>query len=264
MFWLLPALIFFLPQQSPQAPSTEVDPAIQAAVQRFFETQQAEDVKGYLALWSATATRPQAEQLQYIFDGGDDVFSEITIVRAIVTGDTARVRVTATRRRTDTARLDGKPRTFTTRMQQALSLVREAGEWKILREGTPDDELAAALIDTDSPEERAALLASEPGLVNVRLHDAISRRAGGLVQLQRYKEAQRLYELGLEVAQAIGDRKVEGRALQNIANALYYQRDFEAALALYQRRLGIEREIENDEGIASALLGVATIQYSQF
>ncbi|HEY0872479.1 MAG TPA: tetratricopeptide repeat protein, partial [Vicinamibacterales bacterium] len=267
MVSLIPALILCLSLQTAQAPAaSEVDPAIQAVVRRFFETQQAEDVQGYLALWSATATRPQAAQLRFIFEAGDDLFSDITIVSATITGNTARVRVTATRQRTDlqAKRPDGKPRVFTTRMQQALALVREGDAWKIVREGPPADELAAALIETEDPELREAILASEPALVNARLVDAISRRADALAQVQKYKDAQAVYERSLEVAQAIGDRKLEGRALQNVANALYFQRDFSRALTLYQRRLDLERDIENGEGIASALLGVATIQYSQF
>src|SRR5688572_13582028 len=75
------------------------DLELRAAVDRFFTTQQAEDIPAYLALWSRTAQRPTAEQLKFIFDSGEDTFSEITIVRTIPAGDKVRVRVSAKRER---------------------------------------------------------------------------------------------------------------------------------------------------------------------
>jgi tetratricopeptide (TPR) repeat protein len=246
------------------AASQEVDAGIKALVDRFFETQQAEDVQGYLALWTSKGGRPSPEQLKYIFDSGEDKFLDVAIERVTVTGDTARARIAATRVRTD-ARMknpDGSPRMFSTRLQLALGLIREDGEWKIDREGTPSDELAAALIESGDPAARRALFDSEPQLLTARLVEALARKADAIAQAQQFKAAQSIYERSLEVAQVIGDRKAEGQALQNIGNSLYFQREFAAALTFYERRLAIEREISNDEGVANALLGIATIRYS--
>ena len=54
------------------AAADAVDPALRAAVARFFELQEQEDVAGYLALWSPSGTPPRPEQLKYVFDNGDD------------------------------------------------------------------------------------------------------------------------------------------------------------------------------------------------
>src|SRR5262245_66613648 len=62
------------------------DPVLRAAVEQFFAAQQAEDVAAYLSLWSAAATRPTAEQLKYVFDSGDDTFTNVTIVATFPTG----------------------------------------------------------------------------------------------------------------------------------------------------------------------------------
>ena len=40
-------------QAAPQAPPVTLPPALQAAVERFYQTQEAEDIDGYLALRSA-------------------------------------------------------------------------------------------------------------------------------------------------------------------------------------------------------------------
>ena len=69
---LAAALLFLTLQSAPAADA--VDPALRAAVARFFELQEKEDVAGYLALWSPSGTPPRAEQLKYVFDNGDDKY----------------------------------------------------------------------------------------------------------------------------------------------------------------------------------------------
>lgn len=244
---------------SAQAP--EVDPALRSVVERFFATQESEDAAAYMALWSAKGNRPRPEQLKYVFESGDDRFSMIDIVSARVMGDTARVRVRVLRERT-AAGPDGKPRTFKSSLVLALTLAREGSDWKILREGSLGDELAETLLETDSPDARAALLQAERDLVNARLVEAMWRRADPLAQQGQYRAAQAIYERSLEVARAAGDRKSEGQAIQNIANSLYFQREYDRATRLYEQRLSLEREIANEEGISNALLGLATVRYS--
>ena len=61
-----------------------------AAVRLFFEMQEKEDVDGYLALWSMKAQRPQTLGLRYIFDNGDDKFSDIAITRVVPSGNRVR------------------------------------------------------------------------------------------------------------------------------------------------------------------------------
>lgn len=260
------ALLIQLPVPGQPASTPEADPALQALTERFFSTQQVEDVDGYLALWGRSASRPGVEQLRFVFASGDDVFTDVSVLRATVTGDSARIRVGANRTRTD-ARFkgpDGSPRAFSSRLQLALALVREDGEWRIVREGAPVDELAGALIEASDPELRKQLLASEPELLTPRLTDAISRRADQLVQVAQYKAAQPIYERSVEVARAMQNARAEGQALQNVANAQYFQRNFTGALESYQVRLSRAREAKDDDGVASALVGIGTVQYSTY
>jgi tetratricopeptide (TPR) repeat protein len=243
-----------------------VDPQLQAAVERFFATQQAEDVDGYLSLWSAAGlrARPQLQQLlNYVFDSGDDVFSQIEIAKVMPFGDRMRVRVSATRERTEKPRVEGGPPVVrNTRMQASLTFVREGSDWKLLREGPATDDLAQALIETPSAQDRAALLGAEPELLTDRLLMSLSRLAGDQAQQGRHGAAQAGYERMLEVARHIKDRKYEAEALQNLGNTFYFQQNLPAALDAYEQRLAIERERANDEGIAAALSGIATIRYA--
>ncbi len=244
----------------------EVDPSLRAAVERFYATQEAEDVPGYLALWSVSAPRPQPAQLKFIFDSGDDKFSDLQIRRVTRTGDRVVVRLSVARDRTLTAtrRPDAPPSITHSVVQASLTFVREGDEWKLVREAPAGDALADALVAAASAPEREALLASEPDLVNPALITSIARRADGYAIASQFAAAQRGYELAIELAARLGDKRSEGEGWQNLGNALYFQRRLPEALAAYGRRLTIERERTDDAGIASATLGIATVLYSQF
>ena len=242
------------------------DPNLRAAVDRFFATQQAEDVDGYLALWSARAKRPTAEQLKYVFESGDDTFSDVAIVGTFPTADRVRVRVSATRDRVTPARIPGRPPfTFHSTTAWSLTYVREGDEWKLIEEGSAVDDLADSLIDAQTPEAREALLLAEPDLVTdglIMLTMALSRRGGQAAQERAYPAAQIAFERMRDVARRVGNKRLEGEALQNLANAMYFQRNLQGALQAYEERLPLERERDDSTGIAAALLGIATIRYS--
>jgi tetratricopeptide (TPR) repeat protein len=230
-------------------------------VHRYFETQEKEDVPGYMDMWSSTVQRPSPAMLKFIFDAGDDQYSEITILRATRTDEGARVRVGATRARTATNQ-QGVTSTSRSRMVMSLVYVREAGSWKLLREGPAVDDLAAALLESPDGETRERLLTADKEIVDSKLVDALSRRGTDLVRGRRYAAAQTVYERAVEIARRVGNRRAEGEALQNLANAFYYQRNFPRALESYEQRLAIERERQDDGAIAAALVGVAIIRYS--
>jgi tetratricopeptide (TPR) repeat protein len=249
---------------TPQA--TDVDPSLRTAVERFYAMQEAEDIAGYISLWSQAALDPQRQtQLKFIFDSGDDKFSDLTITSVRPRGDQTVVRLSVTRDRTSsTRRPDGSPLVFHTTILAALTYVREAGEWKLVREGSLVDALADSVIAAADAGEREKLLAEEPDLVNPMLVTAISRQADAAAQGGNYPRAQALYERALELAIRVGHKKLQAETLQNLGNALYYQRNFAAAKPIYEQCAALQRELGNDEGVASALVGLGTAQYSQF
>jgi tetratricopeptide (TPR) repeat protein len=240
------------------------DPALRAAIDRFFATQQEEDVAGYLALWSSKADRPKPEQLKYIFDQGDDKYTEVAVVRTYPDGDRVRVRVSATRERTLPPRDPSRgPSTYRTTTTWSLSYVREAGEWKLVREGPAADGVAEILIEATTPEQREQIMTTESDALDNLLINALARRAAAAAQKQAYAVSLDIYELMRNVANRIGNRQAEGEALQNIANTRYFRREFPGALQAYEQRLAIERDRKDEEAIASALLGVGTVRYAQ-
>lgn len=248
------------------AAQDDVDPSLRAAVERFYAAQEAEDAAAYLSLWSASAQRPQPAQLKFIFDTGDDKFSDLQIRRVTRDGDRSEVRVSIARDRTMTniRRPDGSVVTTHSVIQASLTFVRESGEWKLVREAPAGEALAAALVAARTAQEREALLASEPDLLNPALITSVARHADGYAIVNQFAQAERVYQLAIELAVRLGDKRSEAEAWQNVGNALYFQRKLPEALAAYTRRLAIERERNDDAGIANATLGTATVLYSQF
>ncbi len=149
------------------------DPALRAAVERFFATQEAEDIPGYLGLWSPTAQRPQPAQLQYVFDAGDDKFTGITILRVTRAGDRVRARVAAHRVRTAPRRGGGAPITIEMDLTVSLTYVKEDDDWKLVREGPAADDLAAALLEAGTAAARKELLDNDADLVGEALISAL-------------------------------------------------------------------------------------------
>jgi tetratricopeptide (TPR) repeat protein len=143
-----------------------------------------------------------------------------------------------------------------------LTFVREGDEWKLLREGQPADDLAAEMMEAPTEADRDALLASEPDLAGPPLLTALARLGGAASAAQDYPAALKRYELLRLTARRAGFAKEEGEALQNIANALYFQRRFPEALDAYEQRLALERARGDDAGVAASLAGIATIRYS--
>jgi CHAT domain-containing protein/tetratricopeptide (TPR) repeat protein len=137
----------------------------------------------------------------------------------------------------------------------AASMVARAGQ-------QTTDGLAAALAAADTAAQREALLAADPDLVDTALVIALARLATNAAIAQDYRRSQSLHEYVVELAHRTGSRKEEGEALQNVGNALYFQRRFPEALAAYERRLAVERQRGDDAAVASALVAVATIRYS--
>jgi tetratricopeptide (TPR) repeat protein len=242
---------------------TTDDPTVRAAVERYYRALEAEDVDAYLSLWSSSGQRPQPASVKFMFEAVDERFLDIEVLRAVMSGDRLRVRVSLRRERTSRPRTPGgSPQVLSTVSRAALTFVREADDWKVVSEGTPESDLAAAYVAAATADDREALLAAEPDLVNRLLVVSVARIASQAVALRQFARAENLYERVLELAQRIGSQQEEAEALQNLGNVLYFQRKFPQALAAYERRLAVEWARADDAGIASALVGMATVHYS--
>ena len=103
-------------------------------------------------------------------------------------------------------------------------------EWKLLSEGPAADHVAESLLDASSDAEREAMLAAESDIAGLPVLSALARIAGAAAVRQDYARTQTVYETFVFVARRGGFKKEEGEGLQNIANALYFQRKYPESL----------------------------------
>ena len=78
-------------------------------------------------------------------------------------------------------------------------------------------------------------------------------------RISNFKRAIEYYEKGLEIAKAIGDKKVESKCYGDLGIAYHSLSNFERAIEYHEKSLEIEKEIGNKTGesICYANLGVA-------
>ena len=232
---------------------------VRHVMQDYYAAQEAEDVDGVQRLWRTEAAgKPTREALTAVFATGDDRYS-VTIRRLAIAGDEAIVRVAGERVRT--LPHDGSSQVFRSTVLTSFTLARAGGTWQIVAERSGADEVIADLLAA-SPAERERLL-SDPINSTAPVLQALASRASRLAIGQQYHEAQAVLEAALAAARVAGDQRSEGATLQNLANALYFQRDYARALEYYQQHLGLAREVHDQEGVAASLLGVATTRYAR-
>jgi len=247
------------PPTAPAQPSAD-EQAVRAAVQQFFDAQARRDPDAAAAFWSAAAMpRPTRESYVAVFGPPAEDSFTIDIQSVKLDGDQARVRVVATRTRL--TQREGAP-PFVGRMTfpNAQLWRREAGAWKLLREGPFAEDFADALLAA-APAEQARLIAENPAELNPFLRRVLGERASMAAVTRNYARAKTIFEVVLAVARATGDRPWQSDTLQNIANAAYYMRDYPAAIDLYQQRLALAKELDDQEAVAASLVGLATVAY---
>jgi CHAT domain-containing protein/Flp pilus assembly protein TadD len=144
-------------------------------------------------------------------------------------------------------------------MSWNMSFAREAGEWKIWRNASLEEELAARLVAAESEAEREALLAEDKELLTVALSSALVRvgeRARFRFELE---QAMTAYRLGLLVAERIANKRVIAASLHNIAMVYRAQGDYERALDAAQKSLKLKEEIGNKASIVITLESIGNV-----
>ena len=232
---------------------------VRAVVQQYFDAQAQKDVDKVLSLWStAAAAPPTRAALGTVFNTGDDEYT-VAIRSVNIEGTVARVRLTGERVRT--VRRGDSAAVFRSAMLSGLTLAREADGWKITSEQSAADEVAGELIAA-SAAERVRLF-DDPVNTSIPVRQALASRGSRFAMAQQYPSSQAVFEVALETARAAHDRRHEGEMLQNLANALYFQREFVKAAERYQERLALGREMQDDDAIAASTLGIATVAYAR-
>ncbi len=186
---------------------------------------------------------------------------------------------------------------------RALAFVKESGAWKIARDVSAADEVAASLFTAKDEATRAAILAAETNVAAGELLQPTLRIANRLFVESDYEGALAAYELvrelaarannprglalalmgqglvhnardesdlalaayakSLSAAEAAKDPATIARALNNIGNVYYKRGDFATALANYGRSLELQQSAGNELSVAQTVNNIGSIYYEQ-
>jgi CHAT domain-containing protein/Tfp pilus assembly protein PilF len=242
--------------------------ALRALAETFYRAWAAKDGEGYWLTWSVNSPELEARRkaTQALFASGDRIELRALTIRAVKTdGDKAQLRVEAEVHVTEAK--TGKEKAGYGKMHRTLGCAKEAGHWKVWREGSATDELAAALAMVNGGEERAALLAKvlaeEKELVTAELVQALIVQGNRFLNQGSSSQALVLYRLAQSIGEQIGDQVGISNALNNEGLALYRQGNSAQALEYLQKSLVLREALGNQEGIAGTLNNIGEVQRSQ-
>src|SRR5262245_58422335 len=133
---------------------------------------------------------------------------------------------------------------------RSFEWIKSGAEWKIEREFSVQDELAARLEATASEQERDEIMEKEKNFVTDSLDLALSSRGNRHRVRGDFDKALRCFQLEQAVAEKIGDQAVFADACVNLGMLKYTQGDYEQALPLEQKALTLYEAAGLKRGVA--------------
>lgn len=217
--------------------------AVRRVVEQLFAACQREDLAGVMALWSEkspdlVANRQSTQQTFAIYH--IVAVKSLDLNKITVQADTAIVQLIA-----ELSVLKVQPGAAATPMQarRTIQLIRENGTWRVWRYTTAEEELAAALSATKTPEEGAALLAAQPELMTTDLVNALVKQVKQLSGSAKSVQAMLVCDLLLGVAQRLTDKKGIAVALLLKGDTYRARGDYKQAKEQYDQSLSLAEEI---------------------
>jgi len=142
-----------------RASATPAEEDLRVLAVEFYARYTKEDVDGFMSLWSAespdAAARKQAAEKFFAEHERIEV-ANLTIRKLTVDGDKAKAWVDLEIRAVEVK--TGKPVTMPEMTRRVLEFWKKAGQWKVWRETSAADHLAAALVAAHQEKERSVQL----------------------------------------------------------------------------------------------------------
>jgi CHAT domain-containing protein/tetratricopeptide (TPR) repeat protein len=243
-----------------QKPSPD-EARMRVEVSQYFDSFAKKDLDDLLKHWSAGSPELEArrKELQQEFAANEHFeVKNLAIRKLTLEGDKASAQVTLEITATDIK--TSQPATAFGKMNRVLEFVKESGFWKIAREGSAEEDLAAALIAAKTDERRDTLLSQNHELVNSRLIGALKQLGDRSTD---YREQLRIYVLAEKLAEKIGDKHRTAEMLNSVAAMHRMLGDYPSAIDFAHKSLTISEETGDQMGIANSLLALGVLSYSQ-
>jgi len=232
--------------------------AVRRVVEQLFAALQREDLAGVMALWSEKSPDLNAnrESMQQTFANYRSVeVKSLNLNKITIEADTAIVQLIA---ELNVLKEQAGASATSLQARRTIQMTRENGTWKVWRYTTAEEELAAALTATKTPEEGAALLAAQPELMTTDLVNALVKQVKQLSSPAKSVQAMLVCDLLMGVAQRITDKKGIAVALLLKGDIYRGRGDYKQAKEQYDQSLKLADEIGDKVTLADVFSSLGT------
>src|SRR5215831_7766273 len=270
-FWLrivVALLTFSASAWSETPPYVQSDSGDAAGVRmvanRLFDAYAKKDLEGIASLWSAKSPSLESRRkaLATLFAGvGPIELASLTVRDVSIEGEKARIRVTAEMKGVDAK--TGKEAAGLGTVNRSLHLVKEDGIWRIWNDLSSEEELANALAEAKTDQERGRLLTAEKYLVDIELRKALLVLGNNQRVQSKFTEALATYKMARDIAEQIRDKAGVVIATNFIGVVQGQMGDFAAALRTFQKVLELAEEIGSKIQMEAALNNIGILYRQQ-
>ena len=237
---------------------------VRTLIEEYFAAYERKDLNGLMALWSEKSPELASgrQSFQQTFATHTTVEMKRVAVRNItLTGDKALARVVIEINALDAKA--GKRAKELVKKYRTLHLVNEANVWRVWRDVSSEEELAAAISAAKTDEERKVLLEADKELVTVELRKALTTQGIQFTNRGNHTDALRIFQLALIIAQDLDDKTGIAVNLRGFGYVHASQGNYTQAVEYLQRSLAIAEEIGDKVGIIRSLNLIGSIRQSQ-
>lgn len=246
--------------------STPAEAALAHLVRDYYDALAGENLPALMRLWSDKSPdfAARVATAALLFAAHDRItIGALTVSRVAIESERARAEV-----QVETSATIARSGKFATkefgRWNRTLHFVREAGAWKVWREASPsEEELAAALVELSTDEERDALLVKASGYEGVELRRALIREAAQRGRQSKFKEAQAILHFARKLVERVGDEIGVADILRRIGANHFDQGEFAPAMDYYQKSLTASERAGDDYLTARALNNIGIVHHDR-
>lgn len=240
------------------------DASLRSLVDAFFRAWAERDLDGYLRLWAARAPGLDARKqvMQRVFTDHEKIEVKTPIIHRLSVADgKARLRVNVEIRAVDAK--TGKPAAGFGLRRRVMECVREEGVWRVWREESATDDLAASLAAIPAEKERDAILEGEKDLWSPDLPLALNRVGIRFASQGQYPKALETFRIAESTAEKINDPGGVAGASGNIGLIHFNQGDYHLALEPLRKSLRLGEAIKDQTIIANAWNNLGLLHQGQ-
>src|SRR5262245_14212712 len=249
---------------APASTQSSAESAVRAVAEKYFALYAAKDLDGLMSLWSGQSPDLESRKqgMQKLFAGYEKIeVKSLAVLRVTIAGEKAKLRVDVEINAVEAK--TGKPAAGFGLRKRVMECVKENSGWRVWREESAFENLAAALAETATEKERDTLLAGQKDLWSAELSRALNAQGVRYGTRSLYPKAIDIFRIAQSVAEKIGDQTGLAQALYNIGLAYSRQDNYELALEHFQKSLQVAESIKDKNRIANALNSMGFVYQSQ-